>query len=162
MGNNVCRNPLTKDAPSERRSGVDRRNPSGFFSIFTAPFRRRESKGRRKTDRGAYVDIYDRRSWAIAIAVLIMSAFDALLTGIHIVRGSASEANPIMSAVIDHAGLPVFFGVKAAMTFFPVAIILIHKEWALGKVAARVCLWVYIFLSLYHIYLICAGQGIRS
>ncbi len=141
----------------ERRSGIDRRNPSGVLSVFTAPFRRRRSKGRRKTDRGAYVDIYDRRSLSIAFAILLLSAFDAVLTGYHMERGSAREVNPIMNVVIQQGGLVAFYSVKAVMTAIPVAIILIHKEWALGKWAAWLCLSAYVLLSLYHSYLIYAG-----
>jgi hypothetical protein len=147
-------NPATGKILPERRSGVTRRAPSAISSIFSSRHRRRKSKGRRKTDRGAYVDIYDSRSWCIAIAVLILSCLDALLTGMHMIRGSAREMNPVMDAVINHGGLPAFFGVKAAMTVFPIAIIFIHKEWALGRFAARLCLWAYVLLTLYHMYLI--------
>ena len=44
------------------------------------------------------------------------------------------------------------------MTILPVAIIMLHKEWALGRYAARLCLWSYIILSLYHMYLIFGAQ----
>jgi len=77
-------------------------------------------------------------------------------------RGSAREMNPVMNAVISYAGLPAFFGVKAVMTFFPMAILLIHKEWTLGRFAARLCLWFYILISIYHIYLVYAGTGSLS
>jgi hypothetical protein len=153
------RDPVSGKVVPERRSGIDRRRPSEFFAIFISPFRRRKSKGRRKTDRGAYVDIYDSRSWAIAIAVLILSFLDALLTGFHITNGSARELNPVMKAVINYGGWPGFYGVKAVMTIFPVAIILIHKEWALGKFAARLCLWAYMLLFVYHICLIVIGRA---
>jgi hypothetical protein len=59
-----------------------------------------------------------------------------------------------MNAVIAHAGLPAFFGVKAAMTAIPVAIILIHKEWTLGRYAALLCLMAYVLITLYHLYLL--------
>jgi hypothetical protein len=154
MKNNFYHDPATGKIVPERRSGAARRVPSGISSIFASPFRRRKSKGRRKTDRGAYVDVYDSRSWFIAIAVLLLSTLDAVLTGLHMIRGSAREVNPIMDAVISHGGLPAFFGVKAAMTVFPMAIIFIHKEWTLGKFAARACLWAYALLSLYHLYLL--------
>ncbi len=77
-------------------------------------------------------------------------------------RGSARELNPILNAVLNHGGLPAFFGAKAAMTIFPVAIVLIHKEWALGRYAARLCLWSYILLSCYHMYLIFGARQISG
>jgi hypothetical protein len=139
---------------TERRFGVNRRSPAAFTAIFAGKPRRRKSRGRRKTDTGAYVDIYDSRSWSIAIAVLILSFMDALLTGLHMIRGSAHELNPILSGILNYGGLPAFFGTKAAMTILPMAVILIHKEWTLGRYAARLCLSSYILISLYHLYLI--------
>jgi hypothetical protein len=81
---------------------------------------------------------------------------DAVLTAMHMLQGSAKELNPIMNAVLASGGLPAFFAAKAAMTIFPMAVITIHKEWAIGRYAARLCLVTYILLSLYHLYLIYA------
>ena len=148
---------MTGKTLPERRSGIDRRGPSKISSVFINSFRRRKSRGRRTTDKGAYIDVYDSRSWFIAIAVIVMSCLDALMTGYHLTKGSARELNPLMKSVINQGGLSAFFVVKAAMTIFPVAIILIHKEWALGRFAARLCFWAYVFLCLYHVFLICAG-----
>jgi hypothetical protein len=146
------RDPLSGEMLVDRRSGTDRRDPARFSFLFGHP-RRRKKAGRRKTDRG-YVDVYDLRTWSIAISVLLLSCLDAVLTGLHVVRGSARELNPILNAVIGQGGIPVFFGVKAAMTVFPMAIILVHKEWTLGRYAARLCLWSYILVSIYHLYLV--------
>jgi hypothetical protein len=154
MEKTFYRDPMTGEILPERRSGLDRRVPSRFSSLFVGGFRRRASKGRRKTDPGAYVDVYDPRSWTIAVTVLILSCVDALMTGIHMARGSAIELNPIMNAVIFYGGLPAFFGAKVAMTFFPMAVILVHKEWNLGRFAARLCLGSYVLIFLYHLYLI--------
>jgi hypothetical protein len=154
MTNSYYRDPVTGRIYPEKRKNVARRVPQRFFSIFANPFRRRKIKGRRKTDGGSYVDVYDSRTWFIAIAVLILSGMDAVLTALHMMKGTATELNPIMAAIIKHGGLPAFFGAKAAMTVFPMAVILVHKEWTFGKFAARACLWAYALLSLYHLYLI--------
>jgi hypothetical protein len=154
MTNSHYRDPVTGRIYPEKRKNGERRVPQRFFSIFVNPFRRRRSKGRRKTDRGSYVDVYDSRTWFIAIAVLILSGIDAVMTALHMTGGTAAELNPIMAAIIQHGGLPAFFGAKAVMTVFPMAVIVVHKEWPLGKFAARTCLWAYALLSLYHLYLI--------
>lgn len=154
MINSYYRDPATGGLSSERREGTDRRTPQSFFSVLTGRFQRRKSSGRRKTDRGGYVDIYDSRTWFIAITVLILSGVDAGMTSIHMIEGTATELNPIMAAIINYGGLPAFFGAKAAMTIFPMAVIFVHKEWPLAKFAARLCLWAYALLSLYHLYLI--------
>ena len=108
------------------------------------------------------MDIYDSRTWGIAIAVMLLSMLDALLTGLHLTGGSARELNPILDAVIDRGGLAGFFGVKAALTVIPMAVIILHKEWKLGRYAARVCLWSYILLSLYHLYLVYSLQRLEK
>ena len=79
---------------------------------------------------------------------------DALLTGLHVIRGSAREINPILKAILDWGGLPAFYTAKAAMTILPMSVILIHKEWTLAKYAARLVLWAYVLLSFYHLYLL--------
>jgi hypothetical protein len=137
----------------DRRTSPDRRVRASLWDTIASPYHRRRSKGRRRTDRGAYIDIYDARTWLVALAVLILSTIDALMTGLHMANGTATELNPIMDEFIHHGGLPVFYGAKAAMTVIPLVIIFVHKEWTLGKFAARVCLWAYALLCCYHIFL---------
>jgi hypothetical protein len=160
MENKTYRDPATGKICIERRSNANRRTPVSIWTLFSHRPRRRKSRGRRKTDKGTYVDIYDKKSWCIAIAVLVLSLLDAFLTRMHLVRGSAREWNPFLNAIINHGGLPAFFVVKVIMTFFPMAIILIHKEWSWGRFAARLCLFVYILLTCYHLFLIFRLQNI--
>jgi hypothetical protein len=160
MKNKTYRDPTTGQICMERRSDANRRVPVSIWDLFSKKPRRRKSRGRRKTDKGAYVDVYDSKSKGIAIAVLVLSFFDALFTRMHLVRGSAREWNPLLNAIINHGGLTVFFVVKIAMTAFPIAVILVHKEWDLGRYAARLCLFAYILITCYHIYLIAVLQPI--
>jgi hypothetical protein len=143
----------------ERRSGKDRRAHATFPPKFSS-FRRRRSSGRRKTDRGGYIDIYDRGSWAVAISVLILSGIDAILTILQLKRGVIREANPVMDMVLSWGGIYTFFSLKAAMTAFALAIIMIHKEWLLARYMARVCLGCYVLILCYHIYLVSVNAGV--
>jgi hypothetical protein len=143
---------------TERRNGGDRRQPSTFPPQFSSQ-RRRRNKGRRRTDSGAYVDIYDRRNWMLAIAVMGLSFLDAVLTVYQIERGSVREANPIMSMAIAWGGVYAFFSLKAVMTAFPLAIIILHKEWLLARYMARVCLWFYVAILIYHLFLVADLTG---
>jgi hypothetical protein len=152
--------PSTGKVLVDRRSGIDRRDPK-FRLLFGHP-RRRKKGGRRKTDRGGYVDIYDIRTWSVVTAVLILSFMDAVLTGLQIVRGSAQELNPLLNAAITYGGIPALFEVKAAMTVLPLAVIMIHKEWTLGRYAARLCLWSYILVSVYHLYLVFGPEALGT
>ena len=137
----------------ERRSGADRRDKRSFPPAFSA-HRRRRNSGRRQTDAPQYVDVYDLRLWGVAMAVLLLSLLDALLTGMQIRSGFFHEANPLMNAVLVHGGVYTFISIKVALTAMPLAIIVLHKEWAVARHAARACLWAYILLAFYHMYLI--------
>jgi hypothetical protein len=148
-------------ASADRRSSLDRRLPAPFPPQFSS-FRRRHSGGRRKTDFGGYVDIYDRRSWAIALAVLGLSCADAVLTVLQIEKGVVQEANPLMNVVLAWGGAYAFFSLKAAMTAFALAIIILHKEWALARRMARLCLFCYVLILIYHMYLVSNYRGMLA
>lgn len=134
---------------------MDRRKPASFPKLFSSDkLRRRRNRGRRENDPGAYVDIYDSRSWYISIAVVCLSLLDAMLTQVHLTKGYAMEWNPLMSKIINDGGFVAFYAAKMGLTIIPMAIILIHKEWTLGKYAARLCLWAYVLLSCWHVFLL--------
>ena len=154
MENQTYRDPATGKPCIDRRSPVNRRAPVSFWTLFTKRPLRRRSRGRRQTDTGTYVDVYDSTSIGIAIAVLSLSLLDAILTGMHLTLGSAREWNPLLNAIINHGGLSAFFTAKAVMTAFPMAIIIIHKEWTWGRYAAWLCLFAYILITCYHLCLI--------
>jgi hypothetical protein len=156
MGNKTYSDPTTGQIGMDRRSNNNRRIPVSIWDLLSKRYRRRKSRGRRRTDKGAYVDVYDSKSIGIAIAVLVLSLFDALFTRIHLVRGTAQEWNPLMREIINHGGFTAFFIAKMIMTAFPMAVILVHKEWDLGRRAARLCLFAYILITCYHLCLIIA------
>jgi len=149
------------DQSAERRNRSDRRKPPSFPPQFSSQ-RRRRSKGRRRTDRGGYVDIYDRGSWILALSVLGLSLLDAVLTVHQIQKGIAREANPLMSMILTWGGVYAFFSVKTAMTAFPLAIIILHKEWLLARHVARLCLVFYVLILLYHLYLVGNHGTVRA
>ena len=146
---------------TERRSSLDRRLPPAFPPQFSGQ-RRRRSKGRRRTDAAGYVDIYDRWTWIKAQSVMGLSFLDALLTVYQIQRGSVREANPIMDLAIQWGGIYTFFSLKAAMTAFPLAIIILHKEWVLARHMARLCLCFYVIILMYHLYLVSGLSGLTT
>ncbi|MBN2242188.1 MAG: hypothetical protein JW793_05820 [Acidobacteria bacterium] len=153
MNNNLYRDPITEEIAVNRRSGHDRRGRVSIFPLSHFWPLRRKNGGRRETDTG-YVDIYDLRTWLVAVSVMLLSLMDALLTHQHLMQGSARELNPVMDAVIRVGGIEAFYATKGLLTVIAVSIIMLHKEWALGKLAARFCLWAYILLSLYHLFLV--------
>jgi hypothetical protein len=142
-------------APSllERRSGEDRRRRPKWSPLFTG-FGRRRKWGRRSSDPAGYVDIYDWRTWAVALSVLILSCLDAILTSLQISAGRAKEINPLMALLIRSGGSNIFFALKIAFTSLALAVIVLHKDFRIGRLAARFSLWSYILVAVYHLCLI--------
>ncbi len=137
----------------ERRVLADRRSRR-LILPFLSHYKRRSTSGRRGTDTSGYVDRYDLRTWAMALSVLILSLLDGVLTFLQMAAGRVHEANPLMDYLIRARGPFAFFGMKAGITAFALAVIILHKEWRVGRLASRICLWSYILLSLYHLYLV--------
>ncbi|MFH1573366.1 MAG: DUF5658 family protein [Acidobacteriota bacterium] len=100
------------------------------------------------------MDIYDAQSWVVAMSILALSCFDAAFTALHLESGHIREANPVMAEVLRFGGFYTFVSVKSAMTAFALAIIILHKEWRLGRLAVRWTLLGYILLTVYHGYLL--------
>jgi hypothetical protein len=90
----------------------------------------------------------------VALAVMCLSFVDAVMTVLQIERGVVREANPVMNVVLAWGGAYAFFSLKAAMTAFALAIIILHKEWTLARYMARICLCCYILIILYHMFLV--------
>jgi hypothetical protein len=96
------------------------------------------------------------------MAVMALSFLDAILTVAQIERGTIREANPVMNLVLIWGGVYAFFSLKAAMTAFALAIIILHKEWTLARYMARLVLCCYVLILCYHLYLVGAyGRAIR-
>jgi len=100
------------------------------------------------------VDIYDRRSWVVAVSILLLSFLDAAFTIFHLQAGQVREANPLLDHVLEFGGFYTFFSVKSAMTAFALAIIMLHKEWQLARFAVHVTLISYGLVTAYHAYLL--------
>jgi len=79
-----------------------------------------------------YVDIYDKTTVWIAVTITLLSCTDSLLTLILIQNGRATEANPVMKALIDSDTM-LFIAVKAALTILCILFIVAHKNFWLFK-----------------------------
>jgi hypothetical protein len=110
--------------------------------------------GRRKSDPGGYIDQYDFRTWAVAFSVLILSCLDAILTCLLITSGRVVELNPLMKRLIQSGGPYIFLSLKLTITSFALAVVIAHRGFKIGRIAARFCLWSYIVVSAYHIWLV--------
>ncbi len=132
---------------------MDRRTKP-IFPPLVSTYRRRRSSGRRRTDPPGYIDVYGLRTWGVATTIILLSMIDAFLTAFQVKRGFVREANPLMNMVLVRCGDYSFVSLKLALTAVPLAILVLHREWRVARYAARVCLWAYILLTCYHLYLV--------
>jgi len=79
-----------------------------------------------------YVDIYDKTTVWIAVTTILLSCTDSFLTLILIQNGRATEANPVMKALID-SDTTLFIAIKAALTILCILFIVAHKNFWLFK-----------------------------
>jgi hypothetical protein len=111
----------------EKRSGMDRRTSQRAVIRYLLLNGRREEV-RRSEDQGKMVffDRYNPKLFAVIMAILWLSVFDAFLTLQLIVSGSA-ELNPIMALFLDYGSL-TFVVAKYFLTSLGVVILLIFKN----------------------------------
>jgi hypothetical protein len=101
--------------PSERREWSERRRRVWWSVLYGSFNPRRRSPPRRLDDsRFHVVDWHAAHLLAVAIAILLLSVADALMT-VTLLSGGAIEVNPVMAAVIQR-GSGLFASLKMGMT----------------------------------------------
>ena len=110
------------------REQKDRRK-HGLKSFIYSLFMRRRRGMRRTEDHtiSHYVDIYDHVTVWTAIAIIILSSADSLLTLMLIQEGRAYEANPVMEHLIQ-SDTGLFVAGKAALTILSLLFLIVHKN----------------------------------
>jgi len=117
-----------------------------------------QSPGRRKAfrraeeGRNAYVDLPGHQAAVWAVVVVFLSAFDALLTLIHIQAGGR-ELIPTMRLALNFGGA-FFVIVKMAVTAVGVIILTLHQNFSVARRAFLPIFVGYVLLMLYHLYLV--------
>jgi hypothetical protein len=142
----------------ERRSGRDRRSrPTPMLSRYTFRGRRRGPRRADDPQWNYYVDRPDRQAWAMAVALFVLSACDALFTLFLLDRG-AHEMNPFMRHILSYGHGPFLF-VKYGLTFFGALMLLLHanyylyRPWLSVRRIAGVLLFFYLWLVVYEVFL---------
>lgn len=110
------------------RERKDRRK-HGLKSFVHSLFMHRRKGMRRSEDHtiSHYVDIYDQATVWVAIAILILSCADSLLTLLLIQQGRAFEANPVMEVLIQ-SDTTMFVAGKTALTILCLVFLVAHKN----------------------------------
>ena len=155
----------TKDSfDFERRSKNDRRDQVGI-SIRSFIFGGRREIIRRQNDRQKIfvVDRYSTGLFAVIVAILFLSAIDALLT-LFLINHGAYEVNPIMAYYLN-LGPYHFFAVKYGLTSLAVFVMLMFRNIFLRSVRIYthslfyLILGVFIAVVTWQLYLVLYVKG---
>lgn len=139
----------------ERRSGRDRRRASLRAYWHGARFPRRRA-GRRADDY-PIIDWYPPRVFALALAILVLSVSDGVLTVFLLARG-ATEINPFMALFVPHS-LGWFAAVKLLLTGIGAMVLVACSRMKLfrripGEALLGVILLMYVLLVCYELELV--------
>lgn len=130
---------------ADRRSGYDRRRTTlrTFLQGGMTPRRR---GGRRESDTAFILDWHEPHLLFMAIAILLLSVSDALLT-LTLLANGAEEMNPVMDYIlVNHPGL--FAAVKMSLTGFGVLVLVACARTTVFRIV-RVSLIMHWFLLGY-------------
>ncbi len=135
---------------TDRRFLPDRREaPTSVFDLLRGY--RRRGVCRRQEDAGrGYLDRLRPEVVAISLAIVVLSALDALFTLLHLQGGGVFEANPVMRLAIGE-GVSFFLLVKGLLTIGGVFFLALHQNYRGSIVALMFCGVGYFALTAYHV-----------
>jgi hypothetical protein len=142
---------------ARNRMRQERRTQNIQSLVYGVIYRRRYLNRRTEDDQVFITDLHDARVSLIALAILVMSAMDALFT-LNILSLGGEEVNPGMKLLLDKS-TATFLVVKYFATSIGVVLLLLFERVRIGGVlSARqilngLCL-LYGALIIYHIFLI--------
>lgn len=133
---------------ADRRGGPDRRRrPTPALSRYWLRGRRRGGRRDGERDR-IYVDRPPRRALLQAVAILLLSVVDLLLTLAYLERGG-EEANPVMAWALE-GGVSRFAAMKLALTGGGALFLLLHVRFGRTRHALTLLLVLYTLLMAWH------------
>ena len=148
----------SNDFLQKRCGQIDRRNLS-FNSFLVSAYKGRRVKVRRQAEleQGYYTDIYEKWVGLNALAIILLSAFDAFFT-LNILERGGVEVNPFMLALLAY-DTQVFLITKMSITIACVFFVLIHINFQMlrffsVKLALKCILAFYVILIGYEVFLL--------
>jgi hypothetical protein len=120
----------------------------------------RREKVRRQEDQGKMVffDRYNPKLFAVIMAILWLSVFDAFLT-LQLIESGSAELNPVMAFFLDHGPLS-FVVAKYFLTSLGVVILLVFKNALRRRAKLRlhslyaVAVYVFALVILWELFLL--------
>ena len=136
----------SKDLQSERRQGEDRRRRSLRGLIKPHPHYRRRQNRRQSDQYTTYLDWHKPRYFILALAIMLLSCTDAVLT-VRLLQHGSVELNPFMAALID-TNIYLFVAIKMALTGVAVILLAAHNNFRVFQ-GLRIELFLYATFFLY-------------
>lgn len=121
------------DSPVDQRHAPDRRTQqlkAVFCSLYKA--RRRSVRRKEAANQPYYTDYYESWVGATVLAIICLSAADAILT-LEILARGGTEVNPLMALLLDISDSAFILG-KLAITVVCLFIALVHINFRILKV----------------------------
>jgi hypothetical protein len=143
---------------SGRRRAAKERRVSYLVALWHGSFARRRLGPRRGTDRHLAMTDWFQPQWlATAIAILLLSTLDALLT-LELVSRGASEINPLMDPLVRGSGHGFAFWKFGLTSFGVIVLTLLARMRVLGRFAVGWILYLvlcgYLVLVGYELWLL--------
>lgn len=123
-----------------------------MLSRYTFHGRRRRNQRPGDPRANYYVDWTHGRYRSLVIGMAVFILVDALAT-LEILSRGATEANPLMAALLDH-GMWSFVVVKSATALVAVLLFAVHHHFKWMRSLAGVVLAAYATVVLYHLFLL--------
>ncbi len=121
----------SREIPVARRIPDRRKKPTGPLSPYFLHGRRKGNRRATDPQVNYYVDRYGFWAAMAAIGIVVLSVVDSFFTLILIGHG-ATEINPVMRLALRFGTYPFFF-IKYFLTIASVIILLVHKNFRIGK-----------------------------
>ncbi len=139
-----------KPQPTLRTRGPDRRHPS--WRTLVGAFRGRRKGARRASDPPVQPDYYSPILFAGIVLLLCLSLVDAFATLWWVDHGWATEANPVMAAVLPW-GAGSFIAYKFFLTSAGVAFLVFCSPFYRINLILACLDLIYLGLSGYHLHI---------
>lgn len=143
---------LDRPRDHARRVPDRRAHPTPRFSRYTLFGGRRRGARREGEERGAFVDLYEPRLFALVAWVALMNVLDSFFTLYHLQAGG-TEVNPIADALL-RSGRTSFVVGKSILISLALLVLCLHKNFRLARLGLFLATAVYTALVGYHLLLL--------
>lgn len=152
---------MADPTPSDRRESPDRRRrPTRPWDVLFTPARRRWNRRAGDVTRHIVVDRHGPALFFFAVALLLLTLADGLLT-LLLIRSHHDELNPVMARLLQLGSLWFMLG-KYAMTAAALPLLIIWKNHRMFGTRFRVKYLVPVFVGMYLVLTTCQVWAVQD